>query len=201
MMRKFRPATPAEMRERLNVARECLLAGATRDAALRTIRERFGLSPNRAIAIWTRVVEDWERQNEVEKRYARVQAAQRLRNDLVKLRAGVAVRGAGGKLVYDVLRDEQGKPVREDGRLVRVPAKVIDYQAIAKLEALLAKVEGTNAPIVVKVDADVTVRQAVLHVIEQLTPEEQDRIIEEQQELERRAVLALPAASSRSSGG
>jgi hypothetical protein len=38
-------------------------------------------------------------------------------------------------------------------------------------------------------------------VIEQLTPEEQDRIIEEQQELERRAVLALPAASSRSSGG
>lgn len=52
-------------------------------------------------------------------------------------------------------------------------------------ETLISKILGTQAPLKVRIDADVTVKESLLAVVANLTPEERDEMLHEQLELER----------------
>jgi len=186
--RKTRPQpekkpSKGEVQDRREFARELVLKGHTRHEAIRVMVEELFVPEATAERLFKDEVSKIRKDFEQDHPDARALQAARLQADLAKLRAGIpawrAKRTAEGKIVA-------GK--RE--RFLK-----IDYTAIARLEAQLADVLGTNEPIRVKVQAEVQVRTSLQAVIANLEPEDKMKLIEEAKAIERKAGL-LPEAES-----
>lgn len=120
---------------------------------------------------------------EAEQKDVRIQAIARLSRDLADLRNPGQLRNKNGYPVFENVLDTSGKPVRVKGRNLKRPVMAaIDYARVKEHEALRAKIEGTLQPIELKVDADVTIRQSLLAVVANLTPERLDELANEEDE-------------------
>jgi hypothetical protein len=123
---------------------------------------------HRTINIIERVKAKWEAEDEQLRPIKKAAAIRRLM---------VHIDNAKGKL-------------DEDGRYPEA-----NFAAIAKFESQLADLEGTRAP--VKVDVNVQVQQSVAMVLSAMTPDQMQKALNEQLEMERDAqafrVAALPA--------
>lgn len=130
------------------------------------LREEIGapLSEQQVKYAYEAAVEELYAQYEQDRGSSRALQSERLKRDLVELRR--------------LSRDEpRGK---FDGRTKA-------YQAIAKHEEILAKLDGNFAPIRVELAQNVQVRSSLLAVVAALSPEEQEELVREQMLLEARA--------------
>jgi hypothetical protein len=97
------------------------------------------------------------------------------------------------------LKAEQVARLRTDLAKMRSAKEgTVSYRAIAQHEALLARITGTVEPVKMDVSVEANVREALVAVVGTLSVEEQDQLVAEQLELERKAG-ALAAVSSSSS--
>lgn len=72
---------------------------------------------------------------------------------------------------------------------IREAAKRNQYTAVSNLEARLAEIQGTNAPVEHRVQADIRLTQASLHVLGAMSQEEIEELIHE--ELRRMPVASV----------
>lgn len=79
--------------------------------------------------------------------------------------------------------------VERISREIRDAKKESAWGAVASFERLLADIQGTREPL--RVDVNVAVNQAVVHVIGSMSAEQMQLLLEEYNEMERRA-KALP---------
>jgi len=127
------------------------------------LREEIGapLSEEQVGYAYKAAVDDLYAQYEQERGSSRALQSERLRRDLVELRR--------------MSREEpRGK---FDGRTKA-------YQAIAKHEEIIARIDGNYAPVKVEVAQNVQVRSSLLAVVAALSPEEQEELVQEQMRLE-----------------
>ena len=176
------------MRDRRAYVLELVRAGASKSVAIERGCKALGCEPNVLERLYLEITTAWSREFEQTSKAARPEAIERVRLDVMKIRAGDIVRKPNGQPKMAAKRDEDGRIVRRaDGTPKRCMVRKVDWPALARAEKLLAELEGTLAPLEVKHEADVTVRAAVLTVVASLGPEEQRQLIAEQEELERRA--------------
>lgn len=143
-----------------------MLAGYTL-SQLQTYGEKRGWTHAVVKNDFTLISDEWSKQSEEELQYARAQAIQRIRRDLVRMRESQEPERRKGK---------KGQPQRE-------PASNKD---IAAHELLLARIEGTLRPVEVKVDVRASSRRSLIDTINAMRPEEMDQLVAEQRELELR---------------
>ncbi len=172
------------MVDRRDFARELVLKGHTRREAIRIMVENLFITERTAELLFTEQVSKIRQDFERDHPDARALQAARLQADLVKLREGTPM--------WRTKRTEDGKVIA--GK--REKFAKINYTAIARLEAQLADVLGTNEPIRVKVQAEVQVRTSLQAVIANLEPEDKMKLIEEAKDIERKAGL-LPEGQGR----
>jgi hypothetical protein len=145
----------------------------------------LGITEHQVRYVYDEVNEEWARQSEQELRYARPQAIQRIRCDLAEMRTPRPLRDRDGKVVRDVVRGPDGKPLKKGRKLVRAVVEAEkDWKALSGHEMLLARIEGTLRPVELKIDPATTQRRALQSVISNLSPEDMDRMVAEQAELE-----------------
>lgn len=172
--------TRSELRDRRGYMRELVHGGHTRHEAVQLAVEHLYVSEQIATRLFGDAVAQIRRDFEQDHPDARALQAARIQADLAKLREGTPV--------WRAKRSEHGNPLR--GKRERFMK--INWLAIARLEAQLADILGTNEPIRVKVQAEVQVRSSLQAVIANLAPEDKERYIREAIEIERKAGL-LPA--------
>jgi hypothetical protein len=139
-------------------------------AVIRLLRQQLGIGPKRARRCVEQVLTEWSRQ--VDPRQAeknRALAAERVRDDLRNLRFK--------KVAID--ETHFGWEKRADP----------NYTAIARMEFLLMRLEGTDQP--VKIDVDVRMNEATIGSIAKLSPEQVRGILAEGERTERLAQLAV----------
>lgn len=163
MGRQQRESVQQEVRERRREIQQLMLAGYTL-AQLYTYGERHGWSFAQVKNDYTHISDAWSKQSEEELQHARSQAIQRIRRDLTEMRAAVLTKKGKGK---------KGA-VQE----------AMSFKDIATHEMLLARIEGTLRPVEVKVDVRASSRRALIDVINGMTPEEMDQLVEDQRALE-----------------
>ncbi len=188
------------MRDRRAHVLTLVRAGCSRAVTIERAARELEIDPSIADRLYREVTSQWTRDFEQGAKTARAEAIERVRGDIVKLRAGTVQRKPTGAPKMIAKRDEYGRIERRaDGTAKRCMLRKVDWAALRQAEKLLAELEGTLAPIETRVEADVTVRAAILGVVASLGPEEQRRLIDEQRELERRAGLAvaLPEAARK----
>jgi hypothetical protein len=83
--------------------------------------------------------------------------------------------------------------IRGDLGRMRAEAKP-KWQAIAKHEELVGRLLGTFAPVRFAIDTTIEVRQSLVAIVTNMTPEEQEQMVAEQLSLESRA-RRLPEAA------
>ncbi len=175
----------AEMRDRREYVAGLVRAGNTRTNAIQQAVRNLYVSWEIAERLYKEVVKQITQDFEVDHPDARALQAARLQADLAALREGTP--GWRSK------RDKEGRVLRnKKGKAYQEPYKKVRWDAVARIEAQLADVLGTNAPIRVKVQAEVQVRTSLAAVIANLEPADKDRLVREAIDLERRAGL-LPA--------
>lgn len=69
-----------------------------------------------------------------------------------------------------------------------------NWAAVASLERLLSDIQGTKEAIDINLSIDADVREAAIHVITSLTPEQRAEILEEQRKLRELAAMVDPNA-------
>jgi hypothetical protein len=116
------------------------------------------------------ISEEWSKQSEEELTHARAQAIQRIRKDLTRMRESIA----------PLLPKSKGK------KGATPPPEPVSYREIAAHELLLARIEGTLRPVEVKVDVRANSRRALIDTINSMSPEDMDRLVAEQRDLEMR---------------
>lgn len=75
-------------------------------------------------------------------------------------------------------------------RLIAICNAKQQYGEAIRAEALLAKIDGTVDPVVVKVDHEMVVRESLVALVANLSPEDRDRMVAEQLQLEAAAEAA-----------
>lgn len=158
------------MRIRRDYITGLLLQGMTFDAIAADCQRTFGITEIQTRNAYDAVLDAWSRQSEADAKHARAAVIQRLRSDLVVMRADLA-------------------PSAKTGR-AKKPKRKVDFKTINAHETLLAKVEGTLRPIEVKVDVDATTRRSLTAIIGSLTGADLDKLVEEERELEAKAAEA-----------
>jgi hypothetical protein len=155
-----------EERAAHRAAAEQLLATplGTADNVVKTLRKELGIGPKRAKRVVEQVLDEWSAQQDpkrVSKNRAR--GAARIR----RLIHGATYKRVGSRWV------ERRSP---------------DLNAIARLEHLLMRYEGTDQP--VKVDVNLRTNEAVVGSVMRLTSAQVEAILAEGAELQRLADLA-----------
>jgi hypothetical protein len=196
---KPRPAPPAAPATRTltadKLAREAyverlMLSGMSRTQVVRQL-VAHGVSTSLVKRAFETIVSGWRASREESSASARFETIERLRRDLAEMRNPGQLRNRNGYPVFENVLGPDGRPIRKGGRNVKKPVMApINWSAVRAHEALLADIEGTNAPIDVKVDVDATVRASILAVVGGLTIERTETLVAEQLELERRAGIA-----------
>lgn len=91
----------------------------------------------------------------------------------------------------------KAQAIRRISNHIAQASKDKNWAAVAALERLQSDIQGTKEPIDVQININATVQESVLHVVANMTPEKQRRLIEEQRALRQRAAL-LPATIEES---
>lgn len=173
------------MQKRRAYIMRLMLSGLTQVQIFELCRATLGISDHQVRYVYDEINEEWARQHEQDHRYARPQAIQRLRRDLAEMRTPRPLRDRDGKVVRDVVRGSDGKPVKKGRKVLRAVVEAEkDWKALSGHEMLLARIEGTLRPVELKIDPATTQRRALQSVISNLSPEDMDRMVEEQAELE-----------------
>lgn len=191
------PPPPEAYQARLDLFRDLIVAGMTRHLVYRAVQARTTPGPEdlpetaeakrelakkigaplterAARATYARVLKDMADEFEDDRGTARAAQAARLQHDLLTIRSeieGSARSQAGGA---------------QRARL---------YLAAQRHEALLADVLGTRAPTEIRLDATVEARRSLIAVVMNMSTEEQEKAILEEEERERLAP-AEPLVSS-----
>lgn len=184
--------SPAESSDRRRHILALIGLGCSRERVVERAMKELRIAESVADRLYRETTQELRRKAELDQPLARALTIERLHRDLEKLREG--------EIVYD----DEGVPMKVQatdpitGKLLRtptgrpkmVPRRKRNAQAIARVEALLADVEGTNAPIKVKVEGEVVLRRSLSATIASLSPEEIEAYVMEQEELEHRAARA-----------
>jgi hypothetical protein len=189
-LERSKKSTPVEMVARRSFVRRLIFSGLTVDQIAQNATGKY--TPEEVSRTYREIVGGWRREQEQADGTARTEAIQRLRRDLAEMRNPGQLRNKNGYPVFENVLDADGNPKKVGRKLLKKPVQApIDWAAVAKHETLLAKIEGTMKPVELKVDVDVSIRQSMLAVIANMTPEQIDRYAEEDIELERRAKRAM----------
>ncbi len=166
--------------------------GCSRERVVERAMKELRIAESVADRLYLEVSRDRSRKSEQEQPFARALTIERLHRDLEKLREGeIVYDDAGAPVKVQAIDPISGKLLRTPtGRPKMVPKRKRNYVAIARMEAQLADVEGTNAPIKVKVEGEVVLRRSLSATIASLSPEEIQAYVLEQEELEHRAARA-----------
>lgn len=176
------------MRDRRAYVLALIRAGASKAIVIERGASALRCEPHVIERLYLEIATAWARDFEQTAKTARPEAIERVRLDIMRIRQGDVQRKANGQPKMVAKRDADGRIERRpDGTPKKCQLRKVDWTALRQAEKLLAELEGTLAPIVVKQDTDVTVRASILAAVASLGPAEQAALIEEQAELERRA--------------
>lgn len=175
---RTRPASSVVMAERRAYISRLMLAGLSVDQIAEQAAAHLKITLVQAEYTYKLVARSWMKDSGREQARDRVEAIQRLRRDLAQMRAPLPRRDRDGQVIYETVADAEGNPVLRNGKPVRRPVLAeVDWASIARHEALLSRIEGTQRPIVVQLDPRENLRLAAARLFESMTDEECDRMI------------------------
>jgi hypothetical protein len=114
---------------------------------------------------------------------------------------------AVNKLTQEVLKswgddEAEQKPHYKRAAIKRIIGHIAaaraakQYSAVSSLERLLAQIQGTMEPIEIHVNLDATVRESVLHVVAEMTPERLRAMAEAAMRMRVHSRIELPAPAA-----
>lgn len=169
-------------------------SGLDRVEGVQTAAEKGQMSKTYARVLWDRVRNEWRKSGEETEGTARVEAIHRIRRDLAELRNPKQLRNANGYPVFENVLDAAGRPIKDNGRNRKRPVQAsVDWARVIAHERFLADLEGTMAPIEVKVDVDMRVQKSITAVIANLDSAQMDELVAQDRERERLALIAKRA--------
>lgn len=165
--------TTDEVREHYEFVENMMLTrpGLSDRERARITRERFNFGHKRLLRIQTKIRERWIKESEEKRKGNKQEQINRLFK-YIDLARGRRVQVLDKK-TREPVYDEEGNPVLEW-------KEKPNHQALARYEALIAELLGTREPI--QVSVEVQMNQAILHVIQGLTPEQEERLFQSYQE-------------------
>lgn len=168
------------MSERRAYISRLMLAGLPADQVAEQAAAHLQITILQAKHAYKNVIRAWAQDSGAEVQRDRVEAIQRLRRDLAQMRAPLPRRDRKGQVIFETVLDEKGNPVLRNGQPVRRPVlSEIDWTAVARHEALLSRIEGTQRPVEVRFSPVDNLRTSAARMFEAMSDEEIQAMIDE----------------------
>jgi hypothetical protein len=177
--RPLKAVSRAESASRTALAEVLLTKGYGEAVIIQALEKKFSCTKNKARQIIASVRSKWLQDYETERPIWKAAAIRRVTTHIQTLMKGEV---PTGKAAEYLPKDDKGNPI-----------PVIDYPTLLGFERLLSDLQGTKAPVEVK--ATVSVNEAMVNVIGNLSPEQQEAMLheyEQMRQLAERAAAQLP---------